>query len=107
MKGALGDLLQQAQKMQSEMQRVQQEITALEATGESGGGMVQVRMNGRHDVLRVSIAPELMSEERSMLEDLVAAAVNDANRRIERESKDKLARVTGGIELPPGFKLPF
>lgn len=107
MKGALGDLLQQAQKMQSEMQRVQQEITALEATGESGGGMVQVRMNGRHDVLRVSIAPELMSEERSMLEDLVAAAVNDANRRIEQESKDKLARVTGGIELPPGFKLPF
>jgi DNA-binding YbaB/EbfC family protein len=107
MKGALGDLLQQAQKMQSEMQRVQQEITALEATGESGGGMVQVRMNGRHDVLRVSIAPELMSEERSMLEDLVAAAVNDANRRIERESKDKLAQVTGGIELPPGFKLPF
>ncbi len=107
MKGALGDLLQQAQKMQSEMQRVQQEITALEATGESGGGMVQVRMNGRHDVLRVSIAPELMSEERSMLEDLVASAVNDANRRIERESKDKLARVTGGIELPPGFKLPF
>ncbi len=107
MKGAFGDLLQQAQKMQSEMQRVQQEITALEATGESGGGMVQVRMNGRHDVLRVSIAPELMSEERSMLEDLVAAAVNDANRRIERESKDKLAQVTGGIELPPGFKLPF
>jgi DNA-binding YbaB/EbfC family protein len=107
MKGALGDLLQQAQKMQSEMQRVQQEITALEATGESGGGMVQVRMNGRHDVLRVSIAPELMSEERSMLEDLVAAAVNDANRRIERESKDKLAQVTGGIELPLGFKLPF
>jgi DNA-binding YbaB/EbfC family protein len=107
MKGALGDLMKQAQKMQAEVQRLQEEIARSEVTGEAGAGMVKVTMNGRHEVRAVSIEPALMNEERAMLEDLVAAAVNDANRRVEALSKDKLAGVTAGLELPPGMKLPF
>ena len=107
MKGALGDLMKQAQKMQAEVERVQREIAAAEVTGESGGGMVRVVMTGRHDVTRVSIDAELMRDDKSMLEDLLAAAVNDANRRVEALSKDKLAAVTAGMILPAGVKLPF
>ncbi len=106
-KGALGNLMKQAQRMQEEMQRAQEQIAAMEVTGEAGAGLVKITINGRHDVKTVKIAPELMSEEVSMLEDLLAAAVNDANRKAERLSKEKLAGVTSGIELPPGMKLPF
>lgn len=107
MKGGLGDLMKQAQKMQEDLQRLQAEVAATEVTGEAGGGMVRVVMNGRHDVTRVSIDDALVGEDKSMLEDLVAAAVNDANRKVEAMSKEKMAGVTAGIELPPGMKLPF
>lgn len=107
MKGALGNLMKQAQKMQEEVQRVQAEIADAEVVGESGGGMVRVTMNGRHDLKSVEIDPILMTDDKSMLEDLVAAAVNDANRRVETMSKEKLASVTAGMNLPSGINLPF
>jgi len=107
MKGGLGDLMKQAQKMQADMQRLQEEIARTEVTGEAGGGMVRVVMTGRHDVRKVEIDDALLGEDKSMLEDLLAAAVNDANRRVEALSKDKLSGVTAGIELPGGMKLPF
>ena len=107
MKGALGNLMKQAQKMQEEVQRVQAEIANAEIVGEAGGGMVRVTMNGRHDLKSVEIDPVLMSDDKSMLEDLLAAAVNDANRRVEAMSKEKLASVTAGMNLPPGINLPF
>ncbi len=107
MKGALGNLMKQAQKMQEEVQRVQEEIANAEIVGESGGGLVRVIMNGRHDVKSVTIDPDLMNDEKTMIEDLMAAAVNDANRRVEVLSKEKLAGVTAGIDLPAGVKLPF
>jgi hypothetical protein len=107
MKGGLGDLMKQAQKMQADMQRLQEEIARTEVTGEAGGGMVRVLMTGRHDVRKVEIDDALLGEDKSMLEDLLAAAVNDANRRVEALSKDKLSGVTAGIELPGGMKLPF
>ncbi|MEQ8232566.1 MAG: YbaB/EbfC family nucleoid-associated protein [Gammaproteobacteria bacterium] len=107
MKGGLGDLMKQAQKMQAEMQRLQEEIARTEVTGEAGGGMVRVVMTGRHDVRKVDIDTALMSEDKTMLEDLLAAAVNDANRRVEALSKEKLGGVTAGLELPGGMKLPF
>ncbi|MGE4617954.1 MAG: YbaB/EbfC family nucleoid-associated protein [Gammaproteobacteria bacterium] len=107
MKGALGNLMKQAQKMQEEVQRVQEEIANAEVVGESGGGLVRVIMNGRHDVKSVTIDPDLMNDEKTMIEDLMAAAVNDANRRVEVLSKEKLAGVTAGIDLPAGVKLPF
>ena len=107
MKGGIGNLMQQAQRMQAEMERMQQEIAQAEVIGEAGGGMVKVVMTGRHDVRKVSIDGELMRDDKSMLEDLLAAAVNDANRRVEALSKDKLAQVTAGIDLPAGIKLPF
>lgn len=107
MKGAIGDLMKQAQQMQADVQRVQQEIAAMEVTGEAGAGMVRVVMNGRHDVRSVAIDDTLLQDDKSMLEDLLAAAVNDANRRVETLSKEKMAGVTAGLELPPGMKLPF
>ena len=107
MKGALGNLMKQAQKMQEEVQRVQEEIANAEVVGESGGGLVRVIMNGRHDVKSVTIDPDLINDEKTMIEDLMAAAVNDANRRVEILSKEKLAGVTAGIDLPAGVKLPF
>ncbi|MCZ6892799.1 MAG: YbaB/EbfC family nucleoid-associated protein [Gammaproteobacteria bacterium] len=107
MKGALGNLMKQAQKMQEQVQRVQEEIANAEVVGESGGGLVRVVMNGRHDIKSVTIDPDLMNDEKTMIEDLMAAAVNDANRRVEVLSKEKLAGVTAGIELPAGVKLPF
>ena len=111
MKGGLGNLMKQAQQMQEQMQRhvkqAQEELAALEVTGESGGGMVQVVMTGRHDVRRVSIDPALMGEDREMLEDLIAAAVNDAVQRVESATQDKMSGLTSGLNLPPGFKLPF
>lgn len=96
-------LMQQAQKMQEKMKQAQEDILALEVQGESGAGMVLVTMNGRHDVSRVKIDPELQSDDLEMLEDLVAAAVNDAVRKVEAETKDKMGQVTGGMQMPPGF----
>ncbi|MCC6706455.1 MAG: YbaB/EbfC family nucleoid-associated protein [Gammaproteobacteria bacterium] len=107
MRGGIGDLMKQAQKMQADMEKVQAEIAATEVTGEAGGGMVKVVMNGRHDVRKVSIDAELFKDDKSMVEDLVAAAMNDANRRVELLSRDKLSSVTAGMNLPPGVKLPF
>lgn len=107
MKGPLGNLMKQAQQMQESLQRAQEEIAAMEVTGESGAGMVKVTMTGRHDVKRVEIDPSLMQDDKAMLEDLIAAAVNDAVRRVEQVSKDKLSGLTAGMSLPPGMKLPF
>ncbi|RKZ85840.1 MAG: YbaB/EbfC family nucleoid-associated protein [Candidatus Parabeggiatoa sp. nov. 1] len=107
MKGGLGNLMKQAQKMKTDFEEAQKELADLEVSGESGGGMVKVIMTGRHDVRRVEIDPSLMSEDKEMLEDLVAAAVNDAVRKVEMEGKDKMEGLTGGLGLPPGIKLPF
>jgi len=107
MKGGLGNLMRQAQKMQADMQRMQEELANMEVTGQSGGGMVTVIMNGRHDVKRVSIDPSLMQDDKEMLEDLIAAAVNDAVRQIEKTSQERMAGVTAGLNLPGGMKLPF
>jgi len=107
MKAGLGNLMRQAQKMQAEMQRAQEELANLEVSGQSGGGMVTVTMNGRHDVRRVSIDPSLLQEDKEMLEDLLAAAVNDAVRQVERNSQERMAGLTAGMNLPAGMKLPF
>lgn len=107
MSGPFGDLMKQAQEMQERMQKMQEEIANAEVTGESGAGLVKVVMTGRHDVKRVSIDDSLLSEEKEVLEDLLAAAVNDAVRRVEQANKDKLGGLASGIELPPGFKFPF
>ncbi|MDQ3563588.1 MAG: YbaB/EbfC family nucleoid-associated protein [Pseudomonadota bacterium] len=107
MKGGFGNLLKQAQQMQEDFKRAQEDLANVEITGESGGGMVKVVMTGRHDVRRVTLDPALLKEEKEMLEDLLAAAVNDANRRVEQASQDKLAGLTAGMGLPSGFKLPM
>ncbi len=107
MKGGLGNIMKQAQQLQANLQKAQEELASLEVTGESGGGMVQVVMNGRHDVRRVSIDPSLLGEDREMLEDLVAAAVNDAVRKVERTTQERMAGLTAGLGLPAGMKLPF
>ncbi|MGR6861988.1 YbaB/EbfC family nucleoid-associated protein [uncultured Aliivibrio sp.] len=107
-KGGMGNLMKQAQQMQDRMQKVQEEIANTEVTGESGAGLVKITITGSHSVRRVEIDPSLMEEdEKEMLEDLIAAAFNDASRRIEETQKDKMAGVTGGMQMPPGFKMPF
>lgn len=99
----MNNLMQQMQGMQEKVQKLQEEIAQAEVTGEAGAGMVRVTMNGRHDVRRVSIDPSLMQEDTEMLEDLVAAAVNDAVRRVEEHQKEKMAGLTAGMPIPPGF----
>lgn len=106
MKG-LGDLMKQAQEMQANMQKMQEDLANAEVTGESGAGLVRVVMNGRHDVKRVHIDDSLMSEDKEMLEDLLAAAVNDAVRKVENKSRDEMSKITAGMGIPPGFKMPF
>ncbi len=106
MKGNLAGLMQQAQKMQQEMQRAQEELANLEVTGNAGGGMVEVTMNGKHAVSRVRIDPSL-SDDLEMLEDLLTAAINDAVNRVAAAVQERMAGMTQGIELPPGMKLPF
>ncbi len=103
----LDQLMKQAQKMQENMQKAQEELANIEVTGQAGGGMVSVVMNGRHEVRRVRIDDSLLGEDRDMLEDMIAAAVNDAVQRVEKTNKDKMASLTAGIPLPPGMKLPF
>ena len=110
MKADLGELMKQARAMQEQMQKAQQELADTEVVGEAGAGMIQVTMNGRHDVRRVEIDPELMSEDPEMLEDLLAAAVNDAVRRVEEANRDLLSGLAGGLNMPGmpgGFKMPF
>ena len=107
MKGGLGKLMKQAQEMQENMKKAQEELANMEVTGESGGGMVRVVMTGRHDVKRVSIDDSLMQDDKEMLEDLLAAAVNDAVRQVEATSQDKMSGMTAGMNLPAGFKMPF
>jgi DNA-binding YbaB/EbfC family protein len=107
MKGGLGKILKQVQDMQANMEKLQQELAALEVTGESGGGMIRVVMTGRHEVRRVTIDPTLMGDDREMLEDLLAAAVNDAVRKVEEAGKEKLAGVAAGLGPIPGLNLPF
>lgn len=107
MKGGLGDIMQQAQKMQAELAKAQQALAEREVVGEAGAGLVRVTMTGRHDVRRVEIDPSVLSEEKAVLEDLLAAAVNDAVRRVEAANREAMAELTGGVGLPPGFKLPF
>ncbi|HHQ42689.1 MAG TPA: YbaB/EbfC family nucleoid-associated protein [Chromatiales bacterium] len=103
MKGKLGNLMRQAQKLQEEVQRLQEELAGLEVTGESGGGLVQVVMTGRHEVRRVHIDESLLGEDREMLEDLVAAAVNDAVGRVEAAVKERFQGLAGGLGLPGGL----
>jgi len=107
MKGAIGNLMKQAQKMQAELQQAQERLAQEEVTGESGGGLVKVVMNGRHEVRRVNIDQSLMGDDREMLEDLVAAAMNDAVHKVAEKMQASMSGVTSGMNLPPGFKLPF
>jgi DNA-binding YbaB/EbfC family protein len=107
MKPNFNNLMKQAQAMQANMQKVQAEIANLEVTGESGGGMVKITMNGKHEVKRVQIEPSVSGEDRDMLEDLIAAAANDAVHKVEARVQEKMADVTSGMQLPPGMKLPF
>ncbi|WP_427979457.1 YbaB/EbfC family nucleoid-associated protein [Agarivorans sp.] len=106
-KGGMGNLMKQAQQMQDRMQRVQEDIAKMEVTGESGAGLVKVVMLGNHNVRRVELDDSLMEDDKDMIEDLLAAAVNDAVRRVEEYSKEKMAEVTGGMQMPPGMKMPF
>ena len=106
-KGGLGGLMKQAQQMQEKMQKMQEEIAQLEVTGESGAGLVKVTINGAHNCRRIEIDPSLMEDDKEMVEDLVAAAFNDAVRRAEELQKEKMASVTAGLNLPSGMKLPF
>ena len=107
MKGGIGDIMKQAQQVQENLQKTQSEIANREVTGEAGAGMVKVVMTGRHDVRRVDIDPALLKDDKEMLEDLLAAAVNDANRKVEKMSQELMSNVAAGLELPPGMKLPF
>ena len=107
MKGQVAGLMQQAQKMQESMKRMQDELATIEVEGQSGAGMVKVTMTCKHDVRRVAIDPSLVGDDKDMLEDLVAAAFNAAVRRAEEVAQQKMASVTAGMPLPPGFKLPF
>jgi nucleoid-associated protein EbfC len=107
MRGQLGQLMQQAQRMQEDMKRAQEEIAKLEVTGTSGGGLVSIVMSGAHEVRRVQIDRKLFADDPEMAEDLVAAAINDAVNKVAEASKNKLGGVTAGMNLPAGFKMPF
>ena len=103
----MADIMKQAQKIQEQMQKAQEELASAQQVGESGGGLVKVTMTGRHDVRKVSIDDSLMEEDKEILEDLVAAAVNDAVRKIENFSKQKMSGMAAGMGIPPNFKMPF
>jgi len=107
MKGGIGNLMKQAQQMQANMQKAQEEVANMEVEGQAGGGLVKVTMTGRHDVKRVSIDDSVFQDDKEMLEDLIAAAVNDAVRQVEKVSQEKMSSLTAGFNLPPGMKLPF
>jgi DNA-binding YbaB/EbfC family protein len=107
MKGGLGNLMRQAQQMQENMQKAQAELADIEVVGESGAGMVKVTLNGRHEAKKVWIEPKLMGDDKEMLEDLVAAAINDAVQKIAARTQEKYSGLMSGLNLPPGMKLPF
>lgn len=107
MKGGIGNLMKQAQLVQENMKKLQEELARMELEGQAGSGAVKVVMTGRHEVRRVAIAPELLSGDRELLEDLLVAAFNDAVRRVDAALQEKMAGMTAGLALPPGMKLPF
>jgi DNA-binding YbaB/EbfC family protein len=107
MRGNIGQLMKQAQMMQENMRRMQEQLASMEVEGQSGSGMIKVVMTCKHEVRRVSVDPSLASDDREMLEDLIAAAFNDAARRVEATVAEKMSGMTGGMGLPPGLKLPF
>ncbi|WP_028863897.1 YbaB/EbfC family nucleoid-associated protein [Psychromonas aquimarina] len=106
-KAGMGDLMKKAQEMQANMQKAQAEIANTEVVGESGAGLVKITLLGNHNVRKVEIDESLMEDDKEMLEDLIAAAMNDAVRRVEEVNKSKMSGLTGGMDLPPGFKMPF
>ena len=106
MKG-IGNIMKQAQQMQANKQKMQEEVANMEVTGQAGGGMVSVIMTGKHDIKRVNIDDSLMGDDKEMLEDLIAAAVNDAVRQVEKETQERFSGMTAGMNLPAGFKMPF
>lgn len=107
MKGSIGKIMQQAQEMQGKMQQAQDELARLEVTGESGAGLVKVTMTGKHEVRNVEIDSSVFEEDQDLLEDLMAAAINDAVQRVNATSQEKMSELTGGLNLPPGMNLPF
>ena len=107
MKGGIAGLMKQAQQMQENMKKAQEQLATIEVEGQSGAGLVKVVMTCKHDVRRISIDPSLLADDKDMLEDLVAAAVNDAVRRVEATVQEKMSGFTSGLNLPPGMKLPF
>jgi nucleoid-associated protein EbfC len=102
-----GNMMKQAMALQANMKKAQEEIANMEVIGEAGGGMVKVTMTGKHEVKRVQIEPQVISEDREMLEDLIAAAINDAVNKVETQTQSRMSSVMSGVALPPGFKLPF
>lgn len=106
-KGGMGNMMKQAQQMQEKMQKAQEELQSIEVVGESGAGMVKVTMTCNHNARRVEIDPSLFEDDKEIVEDLVAAAINDAVRRVQATSQEKMSSITGGMQLPPGMKLPF
>lgn len=107
MKGPMGQLMRQAQQMQDQMKRIQDEIAQAEVTGESGAGMVRITLSGKHQARRVEIDPAALAEDKEFLEDLIAAAINDASAKAEELSKERMSQATAGLNLPPGMNLPF
>ncbi|HWO99803.1 MAG TPA: YbaB/EbfC family nucleoid-associated protein [Methylococcus sp.] len=107
MKNPLANLMQQAQRMQESLQKAQEELAAMEIQGESGGGLVKIRLNGKREVLKIDIDESLLKEDRAILEDLIASAFNDAVRRVAKIKQEKLANITGGLGFPTGFNMPF
>lgn len=107
MKNPLGSIMQQAQKMQDDIKQAQAELEKMEIIGESGGGMVSILMTGKREVRKVTIDPSLVGDDKDMLEDLVASAINDAVHKVNKMKKEKMAEVTSGLPLPPGFQMPF
>jgi DNA-binding YbaB/EbfC family protein len=107
MKGGIGNMMKQAQMLQANMQKAQAEIASIVCVGESGGGMAKVTMSGKHEVSRVQIDQSLMGDDKEMLEDLIAAAINDAVHKVERATQEKMQGAMAGVNLPPGMKLPF
>ena len=107
MKNALGNIMQQAQKMQEDLKKAQEELALMQVQGESGGGLVTIVMTGKREARKVTIDDSLLGEDKDMLEDLVAAAINDAVNKVTKMKKEKMSDITSGIPLPPGFQLPF
>jgi len=107
MKNALGNIMQQAQKMQEDFKKAQDELANMQVMGESGGGLVTILMTGKREARKVTIDPSLLGDDKDMLEDLVAAAINDAVNKVAKMKKEKMADITAGLPIPPGFQLPF